>query len=52
MQCLPDALENLSFYYPSDRGFEAKLAERLEWIKKNRERTRSSNRLSICTAFV
>ncbi len=37
MRCLPEALANLTFYTPSDRGFEAKLAERLEWIKKNRE---------------
>jgi putative ATPase len=39
MQCLPEALGNLTFYSPSNRGFEAKLAERLEWIKKNREGT-------------
>ncbi len=38
MQCLPEALANLTFYTPSDRGFEAKLAERLDWIKKNREK--------------
>jgi putative ATPase len=37
MRCLPEPLENLTFYNPSDRGFEAKLSERLEWIKKNRE---------------
>jgi putative ATPase len=39
MECLPEALANLTFYAPSDRGFEAKLAERLEWIEKNREKS-------------
>jgi putative ATPase len=39
MQCLPDALANLSFYHPSDRGFESKLTERLQWIQKNREKS-------------
>jgi putative ATPase len=38
MQCLPEALANLTFYTPRDRGFETKLAERLDWIKKNREK--------------
>jgi putative ATPase len=37
MQCLPEPLANLTFYTPSNRGFEVKLAERLDWIKKNRE---------------
>jgi len=39
MQCLPEPLADLTFYTPSNRGFEVKLAERLEWIKKNREET-------------
>jgi len=39
MHCLPEPLTNLSFYTPSDRGFEARLGERMEWIKKNREKT-------------
>jgi putative ATPase len=42
MQCLPEPLANLAFYTPSDRGFEAKLAERLGWIKKNREESLTS----------
>jgi putative ATPase len=37
MECLPEAMANLTFYTPSDRGFEIKLAERYRWIKKNRE---------------
>jgi len=42
MECLPDALADLTFYQPSDRGFEAKLAERMKWIQKNREKSADS----------
>lgn len=42
MECLPEALADLTFYQPSDRGFEAKLAERLKWIRKNREKSADS----------
>ena len=37
MQCLPDSLASLSFYRPTERGFEKKLSERLNWIKNNRK---------------
>jgi putative ATPase len=29
MQCLPDAIAEKRFYEPTDRGFEAELAERM-----------------------
>ncbi len=38
MPCLPDLLTGHSFYEPTGRGFEQKLQERLEWLKKRRER--------------
>jgi putative ATPase len=38
MQCLPDSLVDSVFYEPTDRGFEQKLQERLEWLKKRRSR--------------
>jgi putative ATPase len=33
MQCLPDSLVGSRFYEPTDRGFEQKLRERLEWLR-------------------
>ena len=41
MQCLPDSLVGQQFYEPTDRGFEQKLRERLEWL-----RTRSNHELN------
>ena len=38
MQCLPDSLAESSFYTPTDRGYEKKLRERLEWLKNNRNK--------------
>lgn len=41
MECLPEELIGSRFYFPTDRGMEAKLKERLEWwlkrMKKGRE---------------
>ncbi len=31
MECLPDELIGMRFYFPTDRGLEAKLKEKLEW---------------------
>ncbi len=31
MECLPDELIGSRFYFPTDRGLEAKLREKLEW---------------------
>jgi putative ATPase len=39
MQCLPDSLANVVFYSPTDRGFEQKLRERVEWLRKRRSET-------------
>ena len=36
MSCLPEALSEAVFYEPSDRGFEQKLQERLQWLNKRR----------------
>ncbi len=36
MVCLPDALREKRFYFPSDRGVERRIAERLEEIRKAR----------------
>jgi putative ATPase len=41
MECLPDELVGSRFYFPTDRGLEAKLKEKLEWwlekMKRDRE---------------
>lgn len=42
MQCLPDSLAAQSFYRPTERGFEQKLRERLEWISKARAKSSRS----------
>ncbi len=33
MSCLPDSLADVRFFEPSDRGYEQKLRERMEWLK-------------------
>jgi putative ATPase len=38
MTCLPDALAGYHFYEPTNRGFEQKLRERLEWLSERREK--------------
>jgi putative ATPase len=38
MECLPEELLGSRFYFPTDRGLEAKLKEKLEWwLAKMRE---------------
>lgn len=37
MNCLPEMLAGQTFYTPSERGFEKKLQERLQWLKKKKE---------------
>ncbi len=37
MACLPDTLNGVRFYEPSDRGWEQKLRERLQWLEKRRD---------------
>ena len=39
MQCLPDSLINARFYTPTDRGYEQRLRERLQWLKEKRGST-------------
>jgi putative ATPase len=38
MRCLPDSLFDAVFYEPTDRGFEQKLHERLQWLNKTRSK--------------
>ena len=40
LDCLPDALGGTSFYRPSGKGFEAKLAERLQEFSRRRQAAR------------
>src|SRR3954447_2591538 len=42
MECLPEPLAGASFYRPTDRGFEQKLSERLDWLKKKRGKDASA----------
>ncbi|MBV9761040.1 MAG: replication-associated recombination protein A [Acidobacteriaceae bacterium] len=39
MRCLPERLEGSVFYEPSERGFEQKLRERLQWLSERRAKT-------------
>jgi putative ATPase len=41
MMCMPRALTNTVFYQPTDRGFEQRLRERLEWLRKRRSENES-----------
>jgi putative ATPase len=36
MECMPESLAGTVFYSPSDRGFEKRLQERLNWLKQRR----------------
>ena len=36
MQCLPERLAGTIFYQPTERGFEARIRERLEWLKERK----------------
>jgi putative ATPase len=39
MECMPTSLIGTSFYQPTERGFEQRLRERLDWLKKQRAGT-------------
>ncbi len=41
MKCMPQALEQTYFYQPTEHGFEQRLKERLEWLKKRRAESES-----------
>jgi putative ATPase len=43
MECMPPALRQTSFYEPTDRGFEQRLKERLDWLKKRRAESAPGN---------
>jgi putative ATPase len=36
MTCLPGSLAGTKFYQPTNRGFEQRLRERLEWLRQQR----------------
>jgi putative ATPase len=39
MDCLPPSLLGRRYYFPTDRGLEKRIGERLEEIRKLKERT-------------
>ena len=43
MQCLPDNLASRTWYKPTDQGFEARLGQRLDEIRKIRSRSASQS---------
>jgi putative ATPase len=43
MICMPPSLKDAVFYEPTDRGFEQRLRERLEWLRKRRSENQSEN---------
>jgi putative ATPase len=43
MICMPPSLVNANFYQPTDRGFEQRLRERLEWLRKRRSENQPEN---------
>ena len=42
MECLPESLAGVHFYEPSQRGLEAKIAERLDAIREAIAQKRST----------
>ena len=44
MNCMPEALASTVFYKPSNRGFEQRLQERLDWLKKCRSEKSSEKK--------
>ena len=44
LDCLPDALAGTSFYRPTEKGFEARLAERLAEFARRRQAARGGAR--------
>lgn len=43
MECMPPSLSGVVFYVPSGRGFEERLRERVEWLKKRRSPSSPEN---------
>jgi putative ATPase len=44
MECLPPSLAGRQYYFPTDRGVEKRIAERLEEIKNLRRRDAEAQR--------
>jgi putative ATPase len=44
MECLPERLRGRRYYVPTEEGFEKRMGERLDQIKKTRERLRNKDR--------
>jgi putative ATPase len=40
MDCLPEELQGRKFYYPSDRGYEKIIKERMEYVQKKKKESR------------
>ena len=43
MTCLPDSLAGRSYYHPTDQGFEARLRQRMEEIRRIKEKRKSQS---------
>jgi putative ATPase len=43
MECMPPSLSGVVFYVPSGRGFEERLRERVEWLRKRRSQAPPEN---------
>jgi putative ATPase len=46
MECLPPPLAGRQYYFPTDRGLEKRIAERLEEIRRRKRQITSSNSAS------
>lgn len=42
MSCLPDALADVHFFEPTDRGYEQKLRERMDWLETRKAELRKA----------
>jgi putative ATPase len=43
MECLPESLAGREYYFPTDRGVEARIKEKLEGLRKKKSEFRSQN---------
>jgi putative ATPase len=46
MECLPPSLAGRQYYFPTDRGLEKRIAERLEEIRRRKQQITSSDSAS------
>jgi putative ATPase len=40
MECLPESLAGREYYFPTDRGVEARIKEKLEGLRKKKQEAR------------